>query len=99
MTAHGGNPGTPGYKSPEQEAGQRALTVKSDVFSLAITAYELRANAHPYLYQQHLIGHRIPFPLRDVVPGIDIGLSDLVARMMDNNPVLRPGPAEIGRAI
>ncbi len=40
--------GTPAYMSPEQIQGEK-LTVKSDLFSLGITTYELFKNKNPFL--------------------------------------------------
>ena len=99
ITAPGGNPGTLGYKSPEQEAGLRALTVKSDIFSLGITAYQLRSNEHPYLFRQYLIGTHVPTPLNNIVQGVDPILSALVMRMMESNPVFRPSPSEVSSSL
>ena len=48
LTASGAILGTPSYLSPEQVLGQ-PVTVRSDVYSLGLTAYECLAGAPPFV--------------------------------------------------
>jgi len=95
MTMPGMYPGTTGYRSPEQEAGQRMLTVKSDIFSLGVTAYQLRSNFHPgKFFPTYRWIHSVS-PLTAIVPTINQDLSDIIMRMIDRIPVRRPSPREL----
>ena len=49
MTETGLSLGTPHYMSPEQETGEKDITARSDVHSLASVLYELLAGAPPHL--------------------------------------------------
>ena len=95
MTVPGGAPGTRGYKSPEQSAGVRNLTYKSDVFSLGVTVYYGTSRMHPFQGRQELIdaGMR-PAPLASFV-ACSPGLSSVVQQMMEYRPVLRASLPEI----
>lgn len=50
ITQHNARPGTLFYMSPEQLGGN-TITVKSDLYSLGITFYEMLAGTHPYSSQ------------------------------------------------
>ncbi|MEM0913104.1 MAG: serine/threonine-protein kinase [Planctomycetota bacterium] len=90
VTIAGFNPGTPGYMSPEQAAGRKNLTIRSDVFSLGITLYEIAAATHPFLHMQAAIGTNQPRILRNVRPDLSKPLCDLIHLMMSPRLADRP---------
>tara|TARA_R110002167_G_scaffold148524_2_gene341495 strand:- start:2328 stop:3134 length:807 start_codon:yes stop_codon:yes gene_type:complete len=90
ITAPGLAPGTSGYMSPEQAMGRRALTIKSDIFSLGITLYEIAASEHPFRWQQHLIGVTSPSPLQSRRNDLPPLLVKLIHDMMNTRPAQRP---------
>lgn len=92
-------PGTPGYMSPEHAAGERQLTVKSDIFELGITAYEALAGIHPFARNQALI---MATPTPPALPeGTDCsaGSAHLLQWMLQARPVDRPQPTAITQAL
>ncbi|HTK56958.1 MAG TPA: serine/threonine-protein kinase, partial [Gemmatimonadales bacterium] len=48
LTQEGHSLGTPYYMSPEQAAGERALTPQSDIYSLAAMTYEMLSGEPPF---------------------------------------------------
>lgn len=91
MTLPGTSPGTMGYKSPEQAMGRRSLTVKSDVFSLGVTLYELATGHHPFQRQQSMIGQSTVAPLRTLRSDLSVAFCKLVDQMLHTVPSARPG--------
>jgi serine/threonine protein kinase len=86
--------GTPAYKSPEQATG-RAVTARSDVFSLGSTLYYLATgkdlfDAEDPLGVIYQIAHEEP-DLSDLEPE----LRDLVRACLAKAPADRPAPARI----
>jgi serine/threonine protein kinase len=90
ITALGGAPGTPGYKSPEQARGRRHLTVHSDWFSLGITLYHVATKCHPFNGQQHNIGVTNPVPMQDHRRNLPESFCRLVHDMLSIVPAKRP---------
>ena len=87
--------GTWGYMSQEQALAQRYLTVKSDIFSLGITCFEVFCRRHPFQCNQRMIMQNILPPRANDLKNCSIRLSDLLAQMMQPSAVLRPKPSEI----
>jgi len=90
ITALGGAPGTSGYKSPEQAAGRRHLTINSDVFSLGVTLYELACKRHPFGRSQQVIGRTTPQPLGKTRGDIPRDAARLIHQMLSTSPGDRP---------
>lgn len=87
--------GTPGYMSPEQAYARRDLTVRSDIFSLGITSFEIFCGEHPFLNDQRKIMQDfIPKKAKEMKNCTEL-FSDLLAQMMLYRAVLRPIPNEI----
>ncbi|RKY16737.1 MAG: hypothetical protein DRP63_04900, partial [Planctomycetota bacterium] len=85
--------GTPAYMSPEQCEGRR-LDIRSDIYSLGVTAYQLLAGRLPFpgpttmaFMKQHLLEE--PPPLRQVNPAVSDGVAAVVAKMLQKEPQKR----------
>ncbi len=91
MTQPGASPGTIGYKSPEQAMGRRSLTIKSDVFSLGVTLYELATGVHPFQRNQSIIGRTQAKPLRSHRRDLPQAFCQLIDQMLNTVPSARPG--------
>jgi serine/threonine-protein kinase len=98
LTANGEVVGTLAYMSPEQAEGELAGP-PSDVYSLALTAYECWAGGNPVAAATpaetaRRIGEPVP-PLRLTRPDLPEGLADTVDACLDPDPALRPTPFEL----
>ena len=90
--------GTPNYMAPEQAAGDKALTVKVDVYALGVMAYELFCGRLPIVEDEHdstqtyimrVITEK-PQQLKHVMPGVDDLLNALIMGCLDKDPAIRP---------
>jgi serine/threonine protein kinase len=82
------------YLAPELSSSQQAASDLADIYGLGCTLYELIAGRVPFpggTVQQKLARHRgeIPQRLDHLVPGVPEELADLVAEMIDKEPLLR----------
>ncbi len=98
LTLDGMTPGTPIYMSPEQATG-KDIGPPCDVYALGVIAYEALAGHPPFdgrtlaeVVAMHLASE--PTPLRDRC-GAPAALCDLIHRMLDKEPSLRPSALEI----
>lgn len=98
LTLDGLTPGTPIYMSPEQATGKN-IAAPCDIYSLGVIAYEALAGHPPFdgrtlaeVVCMHLSS--APAPLRDVC-NAPKELCDLVHRMLDKDPSIRPGAIEV----
>lgn len=96
--------GTPGYMSPEQIAGRR-LDGRSDLFSLAVSLYEMLSGQRPFpgdsvssvLYR---IVNEPPVPLSRVVKGLPAELEAFFMRALAKDVTKRPeSGAEFGEQL
>jgi formylglycine-generating enzyme required for sulfatase activity/tRNA A-37 threonylcarbamoyl transferase component Bud32 len=81
------HPGTPGYKSPEQETNTEYLSSASDIYALGLTLFEM-LTARAYRGQKP--GTRAS-NLRPDLPG---ELDELITRMLSKNAEERPWDGE-----
>jgi len=101
LTATGSILGTPQYMSPEQ-ALERNVDVRSDVYSLGVLLFELLAGAPPFhdVGAMALAAHHITVAapsLRERAPAPDAippAIIDLVAQMLAKSPDDRPRSIE-----
>jgi serine/threonine-protein kinase len=111
LTAVGQSMGTPGYMSPEQAAGDDTVDARSDIYSLAVVAYELLAGVPPFsgrsaraVMAAHL--RETPKPVteyrRDVPASVSAALDRALAkepsRRFSSAAELRDALGERGRA-
>jgi hypothetical protein len=98
LTAAGEVVGTLAYMSPEQAEGLR-VGPESDVYSLALTAYECWAGSNPVAGRNpaetaRRIGAGVP-PLSLARPDLPQGLTETVDACLDHDPILRPTVLEL----
>ncbi len=100
LTQEGLTLGTPLYMSPEQVEG-RPLDIRTDIYSLGVTAYHMLAGHPPYQGKNqlevallHVQGRARP--LHSLRPDLTSGLTSIVQRMMSRKPEYRhQSPAEL----
>ncbi|GEM_PF-2792551 len=95
--------GTPKYMSPEQAAGRPAVDVRSDIYSLGLTLYNLLTYTHPFegedvhLVLKNVISGDFPRP-RDINNRIPARLEAVVLKAMERKPSRRYATAAEFRA-
>ncbi|NND65478.1 MAG: protein kinase, partial [Gammaproteobacteria bacterium] len=82
--------GTPSYMSPEQLAGEK-VTGRSDIFSLAVTLYQLLSGQLPFRADSmaalmYKIANEPATPLGTVMPTLPSCLGDIVERALAKKP-------------
>jgi len=93
ITTVGDAPGTYLYMSPEQARGERDLDGRSDVYSLAVTAYEMLTGKLPYgdrirSYSEIIssIAARPAIPPREFCADLDPDLESVLLRALEKDP-------------
>jgi eukaryotic-like serine/threonine-protein kinase len=94
LTLEGQTIGTPKYLSPEQASGG-AVDVRSDIYSLGVTMYEMLAGRPPFegaTPMEIMLKHvREPIPpLQQVLPSAPRALAALIQSMLSKQPAARP---------
>ena len=95
LTADGAVFGTPAYMSPEQCAGERDVTVQSDIYSLGVLLFQLFQGELPFDSKdvvQILVQHAKdpPPPISAPIPQ---KLRSLIMRMLEKDKAKRPATA------
>lgn len=87
LTATGVAVGTPAYMSPEQALGQHDVDGRSDIYSLAVVAYQtltgelpFRAASTPAMMMKHVSD--VPPPVRDRRPDVPPQLEGAILRAL-----------------
>ncbi|HEY6808771.1 MAG TPA: serine/threonine-protein kinase [Gemmatimonadales bacterium] len=105
LTQSGVIVGTPQYMSPEQASGDRAIDLRSDLYSLGVVAYQMLAGDVPFsgttvasVLVKH-ISEDAPSVMR-ARPDCPSDLAAAVARLLEKDPLRRWGSADdLGRAL
>jgi serine/threonine protein kinase len=95
---------SPPYASPEQAQGIREMDIRSDVYSLGISLFQMLCGELPFKGNapgQFLIQHvtKAPPDPRAKNPKISSSVSDLILRMLQKEAKARPMPGDIAKAI
>ena len=98
LTKVGVTMGTPLYMSPEQVEGG-ALDVRSDIYSLGVTAYHMLAGTPPFDGDNALTiamkqVKNNATPLGEVRPDLPATVCQLIHRMIEKSPEDRPQSAD-----
>ncbi len=83
LTTPGGMLGSPAYMAPEQIIGVSDIDPRTDIWALGVLAFELFSGKRPFQGRGPDLIHAVlkdPIPrLRDLLPGIDPDLDEVVA--------------------
>jgi serine/threonine-protein kinase len=90
--------GSPLYMSPEQLRSARDVDVRTDIWSLGVTLYELLTTEGPFRWSTlpelcAAILKDTPRPLRQLRPEVPAALEAVVMRCLEREPALRPASA------
>jgi hypothetical protein len=95
---------SPPYASPEQAQGLREMDIRSDVYSLGVSLFQMLCGELPFKGNapgQFLIQHvtKAPPDPRSKNPKISPSVNDLILRMIQKEAKARPMPGDIAKAI
>lgn len=91
ITVAGAIMGTQGYIAPEQLRGRRHVTLRADLFSLGVIAYEAVTGRHPFNKRQEVVFSAKQLPPRpSTVIALPPQMDDAIMAMMALNPLDRP---------
>jgi urea transport system substrate-binding protein len=98
LTSTGFIVGTPNFMSPEQAAGGD-VDARSDLFSLGCVLYTILVGELPFpgnsaMAVMMALANRTPPPVNQQNPSIPQGVADLVARLLEKDPAMRPRSAQ-----
>jgi len=83
--------GTPGYLSPEQARGTKALSCASDIFSLGVVLLQCLTGRHPTDYSQSALADGIRASALKLP--VSVHLVSALDKMLAARPTFRPSPA------
>ena len=94
LTEQGSAVGSPAYMSPEQAMGKK-IAPNSDIFSLAVTVYEMFTGRSPFVGANvaesiHKTLNEHPPDLHTIRDDVPRWLSDMIASMLEKDPARRP---------
>jgi len=98
VTQHGQSIGTPAYMAPEVLQGE-AASVKSDLYCLAVSVYEVLAGSLPFIKEnpsatiQSVLNDNLP-EIEKVIPNLPLWFSALIKKMLNKDPSNRPENAQ-----
>jgi len=86
--------GSPQYMAPEQVEDSASVDIRSDIYSLGVTLFQMLTGRLPYegrnIYEIMEKQLREPLPdVRRIVPGVSENVARLVRRMTDKRPERR----------
>jgi serine phosphatase RsbU (regulator of sigma subunit)/pSer/pThr/pTyr-binding forkhead associated (FHA) protein len=94
--------GTPMYISPEAIRDSTSVDVRSDIYSLGVSLYQLLSGRPPFmgktvseLMRSHLSGEHTP--LRQILPHVQPALCDLIERCLSLDPNKRPTAKQLAQ--
>ena len=95
---------SPPYASPEQAQGVRDMDIRTDVYSLGVSLFQMLCGELPFKGNapgQFLIQHvtKAPPEPRARNPKISGSVNDLILRMLQKEARARPMPGDIAKAI
>lgn len=95
LTGAGMPVGTPAYMSPEQLMADESVDERSDVYAFGAILFEAVTGRVPYAGNYPMIlrsvcNNDLPPSARALVPTVDPALSDVIARAMSKDRLLRP---------
>jgi len=95
---------SPPYASPEQAQGSREMDIRSDVYSLGVSLFQMLCGELPFKGNapgQFLIQHvtKTPPEPRSKNARISPSVNDLILRMLHKDAKERPMPGDIAKAI
>ena len=98
MTATGMLMGTPLYMSPEQAKGARTIDARSDLYSASVIFYRALTGVLPFVgrnFNELLFKIVLdkPRPLRELAPGIDSELAEIIHKGLSHEPGARHASA------
>ena len=95
---------SPPYASPEQAQGSRTMDIRSDVYSLGVSLFQMLCGELPFKGNapgQFLIQHvtKAPPDPRSKNPKLMPWISGLILRMLDKDATRRPMPGDLAKLI